>query len=100
MQGEEICVALQTHINDVMLRRYSKARSSANGSVNGDVPNNLKTSNPDINERRVQDLSKALEESQKKINDVSDICCCRRNFYAFCIVNMKCSSIRYMLLAM
>ncbi|KAJ6417450.1 hypothetical protein OIU84_003214 [Salix udensis] len=28
-QGEEICVALQTHINDVMLRRYSKARTAA-----------------------------------------------------------------------
>ncbi|XP_049381809.1 kinesin-like protein KIN-14E [Solanum stenotomum] len=69
-QGEEICVALQTHINDVMLRRYSKARSSANGSVNGDVPNNPKTANTDINERRIQDLSRALEESQKKVNDL------------------------------
>lgn len=82
MQGEEICVALQTHINDVMLRRYSKARSAANGCVNADVPNNLKTANTDINERRIQDLSRALEESQKKVNDVSGICCCRRNFYA------------------
>lgn len=89
MQGEEICVALQTHINDVMLRRYSKARSSANGSVNGDVPNNLKTTNTDINERRIQDLSRALEESQKKVNDVSGICCCRRNLFAFCEVRIE-----------
>nr|XP_016454320.1 PREDICTED: kinesin-like calmodulin-binding protein [Nicotiana tabacum] len=65
IEGEEICVALQTHINDVMLRRYSKARSAAN-----DVPNNLKTANTDINERRIQDLSRALEESQKKVNDL------------------------------
>ncbi|KAF2561517.1 hypothetical protein F2Q70_00019028 [Brassica cretica] len=34
-QGEEICVALQTHINDVMLRRYSKARYAASSLVNG-----------------------------------------------------------------
>ena len=23
-QGEDICMALQTHINDIMMRRYSK----------------------------------------------------------------------------
>ena len=72
MQGEEICVALQTHINDVMLRRYSKARSAANGSLNGDLSsNNQKPPPPDVNEKRVQDLSRALEESQKKANQVS-----------------------------
>ena len=26
-QGEDICMALQTHINDIMMKRYSKARS-------------------------------------------------------------------------
>lgn len=72
-----------------MLRRYSKARSSANSSVNGDVPNNLKTANTDINERRIQDLSRALEESQKKVNDVSDICCYRRNSYGLCKVRIE-----------
>ena len=25
-QGEDICMALQTHINDIMIKRYSKAR--------------------------------------------------------------------------
>lgn len=24
-QGEDICLALQTHINDIMMKRYSKA---------------------------------------------------------------------------
>ncbi|KAI9113869.1 hypothetical protein K1719_015120 [Acacia pycnantha] len=43
-QGEEICVALKNHINDIMLRRDSKARSVAVGSVNGDIGNNLKES--------------------------------------------------------
>nr|AFK13155.1 zwichel [Gossypium arboreum] len=70
-QGEEICVALQTHINDVMLRRYSKARSVANGSVNGDVSNNFKPPSLEVYEKRVQDLSKAVEESQKNTNQVS-----------------------------
>jgi len=26
-QGEDICMALQTHINDIMMKRYSKVRS-------------------------------------------------------------------------
>lgn len=69
-QGEEICVALQTHINDVMLRRYSKARSIANGSVNGDASNNLKSSGVEVHEKRVQDLSKALEDSQKNADQL------------------------------
>ncbi|XVF59911.1 hypothetical protein PTKIN_Ptkin07bG0313700 [Pterospermum kingtungense] len=69
-QGEEICVALQTHINDVMLRRYSKARSVANGSVNGDISNNFKPPSLEVYEKRVQDLSKAVEESQKNTNQL------------------------------
>ncbi|XP_043709880.1 kinesin-like protein KIN-14I isoform X2 [Telopea speciosissima] len=64
-QGEEICVALQTHINDVMLRRYSKARSAASASTNGELSQNLKPPSLDIYERRIQELSKAIEESQK-----------------------------------
>ncbi|GMI86293.1 ZWICHEL, KINESIN-LIKE CALMODULIN-BINDING PROTEIN, POTATO KINESIN-LIKE CALMODULIN-BINDING PROTEIN [Hibiscus trionum] len=69
-QGEEICVALQTHINDVMLRRYSKARPVTNGSVNGDVSNNFKPPSLEVYEKRVQDLSKAVEESQKNTNQL------------------------------
>nr|GLL19033.1 kinesin-like protein KIN-14E isoform X1 [Ipomoea trifida] len=69
-QGEEICVALQTHINDVMLRRYSKTRSASNGSVNGDLSNNSKTPNMDVYEKRIQDLTRALEESKKKVNEL------------------------------
>ncbi|CAF1717227.1 kinesin-like protein KIN-14E [Brassica napus] len=69
-QGEEICVALQTHINDVMLRRYSKARSAANSLVSGgDISCSSKPQNLEVYEKRVQDLSKAFEESQRK-NDM------------------------------
>lgn len=56
-----------------MLRRYSKARSAANGSVNGDLPTNITPPTVDLNEKRIQDLSKALEESQNNVNKVSDL---------------------------
>ncbi|KAI3798704.1 hypothetical protein L1987_33982 [Smallanthus sonchifolius] len=72
-QGEEICVALQTHINDVMLRRYSKARSAANsGALNGDISSNSKPPNVDVSEKLAHDLSKALEESQKTAKQLSE----------------------------
>ncbi|MED6123271.1 Kinesin-like protein KIN-14E [Stylosanthes scabra] len=64
-QGEEICVALQTHINDVMLRRYSKARTTAGGSLNEDISSNFKSPNSESYEKRIQDLSKAAEESKR-----------------------------------
>ncbi|CAH9098359.1 unnamed protein product [Cuscuta epithymum] len=69
-QGEEICVALQTHINDVMLRRYSKARTASNGSVITDLPNNAKMPNTDSYEKRIEELTSALEESRKKVNEL------------------------------
>eukprot|EP00210_Caulerpa_lentillifera_P006575 g6280.t1 len=31
-QGEDICLALQTHINDIMMKRYSKSKAAANQS--------------------------------------------------------------------
>uniref|UniRef100_A0A0D9WAV9 Kinesin-like calmodulin-binding protein n=2 Tax=Leersia perrieri TaxID=77586 RepID=A0A0D9WAV9_9ORYZ len=65
-QGEEICVALQTHINDVMLRRYSKARSATSAVSQNDVSQTYKPPNIEIYEKRVQELSKAVEESEKK----------------------------------
>lgn len=71
-QGEEICVALQTHINDVMLRRYSKARSVSGGSIQSDLPQTVKSSSPDVYEKRVQELSRAVEESQKNADQLSE----------------------------
>ncbi|XP_010555136.1 PREDICTED: kinesin-like protein KIN-14E isoform X1 [Tarenaya hassleriana] len=71
-QGEEICVALQTHINDVMLRRYSKARPATSSFVNGDISCSSKPQNVEVYEKRVQDLSKAFEESQKKIDKLME----------------------------
>ncbi|XP_047314913.1 kinesin-like protein KIN-14I [Impatiens glandulifera] len=69
-QGEEICVALQTHINDVMLRRYSKTRPAATGTTNGDLSITYKASTANNNEKRVNDLSRSLEESEKKFDQL------------------------------
>ncbi|GAB4848357.1 Kinesin-like protein KIN-14E [Ancistrocladus abbreviatus] len=71
-QGEEICVALQTHINDVMLRRYSKARAVANGTLNGDLSNSFKPPGAEVYEKRLQDLCKTAEESQKNVDRLLD----------------------------
>lgn len=55
-----------------MLRRYSKARAAANGSVNGLSSDHAKPPPPmDVNEKRVLELSKLLEESENKANQVS-----------------------------
>ncbi|KAL4428851.1 hypothetical protein ABPG77_005289 [Micractinium sp. CCAP 211/92] len=32
-QGEDICMALQTHINDIMMKRYSKAKAAQEGGT-------------------------------------------------------------------
>ncbi|CAM8989251.1 unnamed protein product [Rhodiola kirilowii] len=69
-QGEEVCVALQTHINDVMLRRYSKARSAASGSVNGDVSNSAKPNTLEVYEKQIQELSEVVEESKKNVDQL------------------------------
>ncbi|KAJ7544255.1 hypothetical protein O6H91_09G070900 [Diphasiastrum complanatum] len=73
-QGEDICVALQTHINDVMLRRYSRTRSVANGAVqsSGEATKpNIKPPGIEIYEKHIQEMSKLLEESQKKIDQLA-----------------------------
>jgi hypothetical protein len=73
-QGEDICVALQTHINDVMLRRYSRTRNVPNGQAQGTEPRApVATPKPpgiEVYEKHVQEMSKLLEESQRKIDQV------------------------------
>ncbi|KAF3776849.1 hypothetical protein EJ110_NYTH47069 [Nymphaea thermarum] len=65
-QGEEICVALQTHINDVMLRRYSKARSIASASMQGDISQSPRVPSVDAYEKRLEELTNTVEQSQRK----------------------------------
>lgn len=71
-QGEEICVALQTHINDVMLRRYSKTRSSPTGSLDKEISTEFKSPNLESYEKRVQDLTKAVEDSQRMADQLME----------------------------
>ncbi|ONM12476.1 Kinesin-like calmodulin binding protein [Zea mays] len=71
-QGEEICVALQTHINDVMLRRYSKARSGNSVTSQNDVNQAYKPPNIEMFEKRVQELTKTAEDSQKKADQLRE----------------------------
>ncbi|KAL6530939.1 Kinesin-like protein KIN-14E [Orobanche hederae] len=72
-QGEEICVALQTHINDVMLRRYSKARAAARGSFNShSFDNGRPTVDVNVNEKCISELSKSLEESENKVHQLRE----------------------------
>ncbi|MCH86712.1 kinesin-like calmodulin-binding protein, partial [Trifolium medium] len=70
--GEEICVALQTHINDVMLRRYSKTRSSPTGSLDKEISNEFKSPNSEPYEKRVQDLTKVLEDSKRNVDQLQE----------------------------
>ncbi|XP_042494807.1 kinesin-like protein KIN-14I isoform X2 [Macadamia integrifolia] len=71
-QGEEICVAIQTHINDVMLRRYSKVQSAASASTNGELSQNLKPASLDVYEKCIQELSKAASKSQKNADQLME----------------------------
>lgn len=76
-QGEDICVALQTHINDVMLRRYSRTRNVPNAQLpNGvDITGlpNVKPPGIEVYEKHVEEMSKLLDESQRKIDQASGV---------------------------
>jgi hypothetical protein len=61
-QGEDICTALQTHINDIMMKRYSKAKQSNSGD----------RSLPQANfgpkyEQHVNSIQKTLEETKQQL---------------------------------
>lgn len=59
-----------------MLRRYSKARcGSATSTVSqNDVSQADKLPNAEMHDKRVQELSKVVDESQKKADEVSLHC--------------------------
>ncbi|KAG1674601.1 hypothetical protein FOA52_001850 [Chlamydomonas sp. UWO 241] len=74
-QGEDICMALQTHINDIMMKRYSKAKAMATGGPESKAA----PSNPDAlglqqanygakYEEHVAQLQKSLEEAQQRVD--------------------------------
>ena len=88
-QGEDICVALQTHINDIMLRRYQKQQRSASaagtpgaatpgavpatpGAVDTPASPGARASQTElaaIYERRTAEVSAALADAQKRLDE-------------------------------
>jgi len=54
-----------------MLRRYSKARSATSVTSQNDINQSYKPPNIEMYEKRVQELTKTVEESQKKADQVS-----------------------------
>ncbi|CAD7699890.1 unnamed protein product [Ostreobium quekettii] len=64
-QGEDICLALQTHINDIMMKRYSKAKAMA--AAEGKQV--ARDSGPKY-EKHVNQMQKMLEDSTKQIEEL------------------------------
>ncbi|EPS62457.1 kinesin heavy chain-like protein, partial [Genlisea aurea] len=62
----------QTHINDVMVRRYSKARTTAYGSVKSHTSDNSRPPAVDAYEKRALELSKSLNETENRLNRLQD----------------------------
>ncbi|KAK9831534.1 hypothetical protein WJX81_006588 [Elliptochloris bilobata] len=67
-QGEDICMALQTHINDIMMKRYSKAKQMAGGEGTAHSGTDAPAANfgPKY-EAHLADLHKQLEEATQTI---------------------------------
>ena len=64
-QGEDICMALQTHINDIMMKRYSKAKQQQVQGRDGLPQANF---GPKY-EQHVSHIQKLLEEANAKIEE-------------------------------
>ncbi|XP_020590993.1 kinesin-like protein KIN-14I isoform X2 [Phalaenopsis equestris] len=69
-QGEEICFILQAHIKDAAMAGYTKTQNVVTKSSNGFVSEDVKCLRVDMYEERVQGLSKAVEESRKKADEL------------------------------
>lgn len=54
-----------------MLRRYSKARSATSVTSQNDVSQAYKPPNIEMYEKRIQELAKTVDESQKQADQVS-----------------------------
>ncbi|GAB2254215.1 hypothetical protein Droror1_Dr00022024 [Drosera rotundifolia] len=67
-QGQEIYIALQTHINDAMLRRYYKVRAISSGASDQDYCRRSKTRPAEAYEDEHQDIYRAAETSQKNVD--------------------------------
>ena len=73
-QGEDICMALQTHINDIMMKRYSKAKAMAAAEGKGGQGAQPGGALPQANfgpkyEAHVGQIQKMLEEANKRVDE-------------------------------
>jgi len=73
-QGEDICMALQTHINDIMMKRYSKAKAMAAAEGKGGSSQTSAAALPQANfgpkyEAHVGQIQKMLEEANKRVEE-------------------------------
>ena len=68
-QGEDICMALQTHINDIMMKRYSKAQAAA-----GTEPSEAADAPTEANfgpkyQAHIGELQRQLDEANEQIRE-------------------------------
>ncbi|GAX81265.1 hypothetical protein CEUSTIGMA_g8697.t1 [Chlamydomonas eustigma] len=74
-QGEDICMALQTHINDIMMKRYSKAKAmtQGDGKSSSAQDGSLGLTQPNFGakyEQHISQLQTALEEAQNRVEQM------------------------------
>ncbi|GAB2279343.1 Kinesin-like protein KIN-14E [Dionaea muscipula] len=67
-QGKEIYLALQTHINDAMLRRYYKARAVVSSTRREGVSHICKSRHAEVSENGHQDYCGPAEVSQNNVD--------------------------------
>lgn len=73
-QGEDICMALQTHINDIMMKRYSKAKAAQEGgediaavAIGGGDPGPKYQAHVAELQRQLDEATAAIEEKDHLI---------------------------------
>eukprot|EP00798_Chlamydomonas_sp_ICE-L_P023239 gene23239-30463_t len=74
-QGEDICMALQTHINDIMMKRYSKttqAKAMSGEGLTGADPAAI-AQGTQRHDQDVSSLQKALEDAQLKMHEMQKL---------------------------
>ncbi|KAK8936962.1 Kinesin-like calmodulin-binding protein [Platanthera zijinensis] len=69
MQGEEICITLQAYIKDVLHLKYSNSQNAVVESIKDDAAED-EPAKIDIYENCVVELSKAVEESHKNVDEL------------------------------
>ncbi|CAK0740574.1 hypothetical protein CVIRNUC_001260 [Coccomyxa viridis] len=66
-QGEDICMALQTHINDIMMKRYSKAKAMVGGESKAPAAEQAAPEYGAKYQQHMGTLQKQLEEAKQTI---------------------------------